>query len=161
MGEFSSICCYHIEHHDYIIPPSSGKTCRLKKHAIPSVFSTLDQPNAMHLSNEERKSSGFQGNIHFPLMTQMTCHQQKRSSLSTTTQENNLKMNHKKSQLTKQKNRKRSQICRDECLDILRSNILTGLKSGHVYDMGSILVHYKKLCLNESMPIPQKYVTSR
>ena len=30
-----------------------------------------------------------------------------------------------------------------------------------MYDMGSIWVHYKKLCLNQSMPIPQKYVTRR
>ena len=50
---------------------------------------------------------------------------------------------------------------RDGCLYILCPNILTGLNSGHVYDMGSIWVHYEKLCLNQSMPIPQKYVTRR
>ena len=57
--KYSFICSHHFEHHDYIIPPSSGNTCRLKKHAIPSVFSTLEQPNAMRLSNEEKNRLGI------------------------------------------------------------------------------------------------------
>ena len=49
----------------------------------------------------------------------------------------------------------------DQSLDILCSAILTGLNSGHVYDMGNIWVHYKKLCSNLNMQIPQKYITGR
>jgi hypothetical protein len=49
----------------------------------------------------------------------------------------------------------------DQSLDILCSAILTGLNSGHVYDMGNIWVHYKKLCSNLNMQIPQKYITRR
>ena len=49
----------------------------------------------------------------------------------------------------------------DQSLYILCSAILTGLNSGHVYDMGNIWVHYKKLCSNLNMQIPQKYITRR
>lgn len=102
--KFSFICSHHFEHHDYIIPPSSGKTCRLKKHAIPSVFSTLEQPNAMHLSNEERNRLGIRRKHPLPPDDPDDMSPAKKI-------DNNLKMNHKKSQLTKKKNRKRSQIC--------------------------------------------------
>ena len=57
--KFSFICSNHFEYQDYIIPPSSDRTCRLKKYAIPSVFSKLEKPNAMNLSNEERNRLGI------------------------------------------------------------------------------------------------------
>ena len=57
--KFNFICSNHFEYQDYIIPPSSDRTCRLKKYAIPSVFSKLEKPNAMNLSNEERNRLGI------------------------------------------------------------------------------------------------------
>ena len=71
--KFSFICSNHFEYQDYIIPPSSDRTCRLKKYAIPSVFSKLEKPNAINLSNEERNRLGI-SRKHFPVMTQMTWH---------------------------------------------------------------------------------------
>ena len=47
------------------------------------------------------------------------------------------------------------------CLDILCANILTGLNSGHVYDMGNIWVQFTKICANQGLQIPAKYVGRR
>ena len=56
---FSFICSKHFEQQDYIIPPSSDRPCRLKKYAVPSLFSTLEQPSAMGLTHAESDRLGI------------------------------------------------------------------------------------------------------
>ena len=63
---FSFICSNHFENQDYIIPPSSDRPCRLKKYAVPSVFSMPDQSNAMGLSNAERNRLGIPRKRNLP-----------------------------------------------------------------------------------------------
>ena len=47
------------------------------------------------------------------------------------------------------------------CLDILCANILMGLNSGHVYDLGNIWVQFTKICANQGVQIPTKYIGRR
>ena len=56
---FSFICSKHFERQDYIIPPSSDKPCRLKKYAVPSLFSTFEQLSTIGLSLAERNNLGI------------------------------------------------------------------------------------------------------
>ena len=55
-----SFICNHFERLDYIVPPTTAEeTCRLKKNAVPSVFSILDIPNSSDLSDTERRRLGL------------------------------------------------------------------------------------------------------
>lgn len=57
---YSRICSDHFEITEYIIPPSSSGTCRLKKYAIPSKFNTTytapslpdEQQSRLDISNK-------------------------------------------------------------------------------------------------------------
>ncbi len=52
----SFICSNHFEQLDYITPPTSENgTCRLKKNAVPSVFSTSNIFSTSDLSDTERR----------------------------------------------------------------------------------------------------------
>ena len=61
---FSFICSNHFEQQDYVIPPSSYKTCRLKKYAVPSVFSLLEQP--IGLSDVQKNRLGISRKHQLP-----------------------------------------------------------------------------------------------
>ena len=63
---FSFICSNHFDQQDYVIPPSSDKTCRLKKYAVPSVFSSSEQPTAMGLSDAQKNRLGISRKHHLP-----------------------------------------------------------------------------------------------
>ena len=64
--QFGFICSNHFEQQDYVIAPSSDKTCRLKKYAVPSVFSSLEQPTAMGLSDAQKNRLGISRKHHLP-----------------------------------------------------------------------------------------------
>ena len=53
--------------------------------------------------------------------------------------------------------RHRREICRDQiCTDVL-----TGLTSGHVYDMGTVWLHYCKMCAKANIQLPRRHITRR
>ncbi len=52
----SYICSSHFETCDYIIPPSSAETCRLKKNAVPSLFKIFPPSLQNHGIPEETSS---------------------------------------------------------------------------------------------------------
>ena len=52
----SYICSKHFEKYDYVTLPCSGKTCRLKKNAVPSLFKLLPPSSPNHNIPEEARS---------------------------------------------------------------------------------------------------------
>jgi len=52
-NQYSRICSKHFQLGDYILPPSSNNTCRLKKYAFPSVSPVLSDPPTTTEHDEE------------------------------------------------------------------------------------------------------------
>ena len=49
-----AICSQHFENEDYILPPSKGGLCRLKRNATPSLFKLTCKPFTYNATEEAR-----------------------------------------------------------------------------------------------------------
>ena len=52
-NQYSRICSKHFQLSDYILPPSSNNTCRLKKYAFPSALPVYSDPPTLTEHDEE------------------------------------------------------------------------------------------------------------
>jgi hypothetical protein len=65
VNQYSRICSKHFQSTDYILPPSSNNTCRLKKYAFPSGSPVHSDPPTLTAHDKELNSTIMKMILHF------------------------------------------------------------------------------------------------